>query len=122
MAPTTFNSSNGRSTASEREGGRQGEGGERQREREKKRGRNVHSLVAREFWSREELGERVSQGLLDCVVSMLPLLLPRCSVPAGCSCGSNAATCQSPAGRRWGTWRRDRFNRTGGVSFKPGYL
>lgn len=61
MAPTTLNSSNGRSTASEREGGRWGEGGE---EREK-RGRNAHVLVAREFWSREEVGGTVSQGLLD---------------------------------------------------------
>lgn len=63
MAPTTFNSSNGRSTASEREGGRRGEGGNG--EREEKRGRNAHVPVATEFWSREELGGSVSQGLLD---------------------------------------------------------
>ena len=64
MAPTTFNSSNGRSAASEREGGRE-TGRGRKRERDEKRGRNAHVPVAREFWSSAELGGSVSQGLLD---------------------------------------------------------
>lgn len=44
--------------------GREGDwgGGERKRG---KRGRNAHVLVAREFWSREEVGGSISQGLLD---------------------------------------------------------
>lgn len=43
-------------------GGRGVVGGER---RERKRGRNAPVLVAREFWSREEPRENISQGLLD---------------------------------------------------------
>lgn len=63
----------------EREGDEEGE-----KEREE-----CPQPVAREFWAREELGERVSQGLLDCVVSTLSLLSPRCSVLAARLCDHN---------------------------------
>lgn len=60
MAPTNFNSSNGRSAASERERGWETEGEKEKggRRRGKKWGeRNVHTPVAREFQSRWEVPE-----------------------------------------------------------------